>query len=114
MDGPIACHGEMKNSENGCWLDDQGECLVEVDPRLLLEAMNDPSGLVMLEGTIGAELVLEHPFAGDDVRSRRTRHERPSPIGLKSVELELHRVAPVGVPESRVVTLRVMVLLIFL
>jgi hypothetical protein len=101
LHGPIACYGEMKNGVNGCRLDDRGECLVEVDPRLLLEATNDPSGLATLEGTIEVKLVLEHPFARDDVRSRRTRHERPSLIVLQSVELELHYVTPVEVPESR-------------
>jgi hypothetical protein len=68
--------------------------------RPLLEAANDPLGLAMLDGTIEAKLVLEHLFAGDDVRSQRTRHERLSPIGLQSIELELYHVAPVGVPES--------------
>jgi hypothetical protein len=82
VDGPITCCGKMKNGANGCRLDNQGECLVEVDPRPLLEATNDPSGLAKLEGTIGAELVLEHPFVRDDVHSRRMRHERPSLIGL--------------------------------
>jgi hypothetical protein len=48
----------------------------------LLEATNDPSGLAKLEGTIGAELVLEHPFVRDDVHSQRMRHERPCLIGL--------------------------------
>jgi hypothetical protein len=71
---PIARRGEMKNGANGRRLDDRGECLAEVDPRPLLEATNDPASLASLEGTVGLELVLEHPFAGDDIRARRTQH----------------------------------------
>jgi hypothetical protein len=74
VDGPIACRGEMKNGVNGCRLDDRGECLVDVDHQPLLEATNNPSGLATLEGTVGLQLVLEHPFVEDDVSAQRTWH----------------------------------------
>jgi hypothetical protein len=49
MNEPIACRGEVKNIVNGYRLDGRGECMVEVDPRSLLEIANHPPGLMMLE-----------------------------------------------------------------
>jgi hypothetical protein len=71
VDKPIARRSEMKNGVNGHRFDDQGECMAEVDPWSLLKATNDPPGLATLEGTVGLELVLEHPFPGDHVHARR-------------------------------------------
>jgi hypothetical protein len=87
----------MEDSVNGHRLDDEGERMVEVNPRSLLEATHHPLSLMMLEGAVRVKLVLEHPFARDDVDTWRMRHKGPSLVGLQSVELKLHHGAPVRV-----------------
>lgn len=49
------------------WLNDQTECLVEVDTGPLGEAAERPLGLVSFQGAIGVELVSENPLVGDHI-----------------------------------------------
>jgi hypothetical protein len=44
------------------WLDDGAEGLVEINPRLLREAADDPSSLVASKAAVGVKLVLVDPF----------------------------------------------------
>jgi hypothetical protein len=45
------------------------------------EAAKDLTSLVLLQGAIGVELVLEDPFAGDNVGSNRMRGKISSVVG---------------------------------
>jgi hypothetical protein len=58
-------HGEH-NVECG-WLDHRAEGLIIVDAGSLGEATKDPVSLVSFQGAVGAELVHENPFAGNDI-----------------------------------------------
>jgi hypothetical protein len=48
--------------------------------------------LVPLRGAIGVELVIEDPFAGDDVGANRMRDKIPSVVGDQRIIFFLHGV----------------------
>jgi hypothetical protein len=75
----------------------RSERIREVDTGALREASDHPVPLVALECTIGAQLVLEHPLASDDVGAGRTRNELPSLVPLQSVKLFLHSRTPMRI-----------------
>jgi hypothetical protein len=63
----------------------------------LTEASDHPARLAALECTIGAQLVLEHPFVGDGIGARRAQNELPSLVQLQSVKLFLHSRTPLRI-----------------
>ena len=79
---PGARDCEVQNCPNRARLDNRSKRVGEVDASALTKAADDPTRLVPLKGTVGAQLLLEDPFAGDDVGARGTRDERPSPVPL--------------------------------
>jgi hypothetical protein len=84
----------MQDSVDGAQFDDRGECLIKVDPLLLLEAVDYPSSFATFQGSIRVELVLEQPLAGDDVDARRSRNECPCGVILEGLnQLGLRRAA---------------------
>jgi hypothetical protein len=66
-------------------LDNRVESLIVVDVRPLGEAMKDPTSLVPFQSAIEVELVLEDPFADDDVGANRMSDKIPSVIGDQSI-----------------------------
>lgn len=97
---PSARRSKLEDGTDRRRLDHRGECLMEVDTRPLREAADDPSGLATFQGPIGMELVLEYPFASDDVGVRRLGYKGPGAVRLKGIELGLHCRAPLRVSES--------------
>jgi hypothetical protein len=79
--------------------DDRGESFTEVDPWPLVEAANNPSGLVPIKRAIGFPLMLENPFVGDDPSATWVILKYPGVVGEESIELELHSSVPVRVME---------------
>jgi ABC-type lipopolysaccharide export system ATPase subunit len=53
----------------------------------LCETPNNTASLVAFQGTVDVELVLEDPFAGNDICSVRTINQIPSVVELQGVEL---------------------------
>jgi hypothetical protein len=90
MDWPSSGSREVQNSLDRARFDNRSEHIREVDAGALTEASDHPARLVALECTIGAQLVLEHPLASDDVGARRAQNELPSLVPLQSVKLFLH------------------------
>lgn len=93
-----------RERENGSYcggLDNRTEHLVEVDAGSLGEAAKNPACLVAVEGAVGLELVLEQPFAGDDVGLVWSWHKIPRAIGEEGVKLILHHSAPLWISEGR-------------
>ena len=62
----------MKNSPDSRRLDDGGEGLMKINPRSLREAAEHPSCFAPFKRTVGVELVLEDPFACDDISTPLT------------------------------------------
>lgn len=100
MDRPVARRGKVKDGADRRRLDDRGEHLMEVHPRSLREAAYDPPCFAPFERSVGVQLVLEQPLAGDDVGMLWSRNERPRAVCLESVIFSLHGRTPVGVVES--------------
>jgi hypothetical protein len=94
---PVVRGGEVKDCPNHGGFDDRGECLIEVDPQSLVEAVDDPSCLATREGAIRKKLVLKHPFAGDNTGAWRSWNKGPCLVGLQSVKLGPHDITPLGV-----------------
>lgn len=74
---------------------------MEVDPWALREPTDDPPSLAPFQRAIRVQLVLEDPFAGDDVGVRQSRDECLGAIGLQRVEFLLHRREPRRITEGR-------------
>jgi hypothetical protein len=55
---PVVRGGEVKDCPNHGGFDDRGECLIEVDPRSLVEAVDDPSCLRRAREPSGRSLFL--------------------------------------------------------
>lgn len=94
---PSSRDGEVQNHPDRARFDNRSKRIREVDAGALTEAADNLARLVALECTIGAQLVLEHPFAGDDVGARRTRNELPSLVPLQSLKLLLHSRMPLRI-----------------
>jgi hypothetical protein len=85
---------------DGGRLDYRAEGLIVVDAGPLGEAVKNPASLVPFQGAVGVELVLEDPFAGDDVGANRTRDKLPSIVGDQSIIIFFHGTAPGWVSEG--------------
>jgi hypothetical protein len=81
-------------------LDHRAKGPIIVDAELLGEATKDPASLVPLQRVIGVELVLENPFAGDDVRANGARDKIPGVVGDQDSKLFFHGVMPVWIYED--------------
>ena len=93
---PFPCsNGEHRT--DGRRLHNGSEGLTEVDAGALRETAHNPAGLVAVEAPVGVVLMLEHPLAGDDIRTRRSWDKPPCVVRLQGVELTLHGRLPVGV-----------------
>jgi hypothetical protein len=71
-----------------------------VDTEPLGEDAKNPTSLVPLQCTIGVELVLEDPLAGDDVGVNRTRDKISNIVGDQSSIFFLHDTVPGRVSEG--------------
>ena len=80
MNGLVPRVSQSKDSVNGGWLDNGAEGFVIVNAGSLSEPVENPVGLVSVQGTISMELVFENPFSSDNIRLGRPRNEVPSMI----------------------------------
>ena len=100
MNRPGAGSGDGENSTDGRRLDHWTEGLVIVDAVLLGEAANYPARFIASQSAVGVELVLEDPFAGDNIGAWRARDEAPGVVVHESFVLVFHRSAPIGICEG--------------
>jgi hypothetical protein len=100
MNGPGEGDGQGEHRADGGWLDHRTEGLIVVDAGLMGEAVKNPTSLVPFQSAIGVELVLENPFADDDVGANRTRDKLPSIVGDQSIIFFFHGTAPGRVSEG--------------
>jgi hypothetical protein len=94
---PSSGSHEVQNSPNRARFDNRSKRIREVDVGALTEASDHPARLLALDCTIGAQLVLEHPLASDDVGARRAWNELPSLVPLQSIKLFLHSCTPLQI-----------------
>jgi hypothetical protein len=99
-DRPRAGDREVENKANGGRLDDGAESFVVVNAGTLGVTTNNPARLAPSKGAVGVELMPKDPFTGDDVGSRRARHERPSAVVDEGLVLSSHSGTPERVLES--------------
>jgi hypothetical protein len=81
-------------------LDHQVEGLIIVDARLLGEAAKNPGRLVPFLGAIGVELVLDDPFAIDDIGSNGARDKIPGVVGDHDNKFFFHGMTLVFINEG--------------
>lgn len=93
--GPLTRSNDTEDSADGCWFHDQSEGLPEIDAGALGEPPDDPTCFVALEGAVGVEFVLEHPFPRDDLGVEWTINQSPCTVGLESSEFMFHGGMPV-------------------
>jgi hypothetical protein len=82
--------GQGKHSANHGRLDHQAKCLIIVDVRSLSEAAKDPVRLVSFQRAVGVELVIENPFASDDVGVNGARYKILGVVGDQGSKLFFH------------------------
>jgi len=87
-------------------LDDWAECLGKVNTRALSEATKNPTCLVTLQRTVGEELVLENPLAGDNVGMSGARNQIPSLVPKESSMFFFHGGPPIGIGKGTAEGLR--------
>lgn len=81
-------------------LDDGCEHLPKVDAGSLVEATDDPSCLIALEGAVRPELVFEYPLPGDDSTAGGAVHQCPCSVADERLIFGLNGLEPVGVTQS--------------
>jgi hypothetical protein len=82
--------GKGKHHADGGQLDYRAECLIVVDVGPLGEVVKDPTSLIPFQGVVGVELVLEDPFADDDVGANKMRDKIASVVGDQSITFFFH------------------------
>jgi hypothetical protein len=100
MNRPGVGDGQGEHGVNCGWLDCRVERLIVVDVRSLGEAAKDPSSLVLFQRAVGVELVLENPFAGDDVGANGARYKIYGAVGDQGSKLFFHDVTLVQIDEG--------------
>jgi len=106
MNMPILRERQRENCPNRSRFHNKTECPIIINTRMLCETASNPTSFVAFQTSIFKKLMLENPFARDDIGARRPRHEIPGVIGDKSRILSLHSSAPVWVSESTAKGLR--------
>jgi hypothetical protein len=81
-------------------LDHRAECLITVDAGSLGEAEKDPTSLVPFQGSVRVELVLENPFAGDDIGANGVRDKISGVVGDQGSKLFFHDTVLVRIDEG--------------
>jgi hypothetical protein len=100
MNGPGAGDDQGEHRADGGRLDHRAEGLIVVDAGPLGEDAKNPTSLVPFQGAVRVELVLEDPFAGDDVGANMTRDKLLSIVGDQSIIFFFHSTAPGQVGEG--------------
>jgi hypothetical protein len=99
---PGAGDGQREHGAEHGWLDHRAEGLIVVDAESLGEAVKDPTSLVLFQGSIGVELVLEDLFTGDDVGANKVRDKIPGVVGDQGNKFFFHGVVPLQIDEGSV------------
>lgn len=86
---------EGDDSIYGDGLIDRAKGLVVVNSRALSEALKDPTYLILIQGTISLELMLEDPLVGDHMVPG-ARHQVPLVVGHQCLIFLLHCATPMG------------------
>ena len=84
MNRPMTRCSELKDNTNRDGFHNRRKGLREINAGTLCEAMNNPTGLVPVQRAIRKELMPKYPLASNDVSSRGTRNQRPSPVGARA------------------------------
>ena len=100
MNRPVAREGQGQHGANGGWLDNRTESLRKINPGTLSEPSKHPSRFVALQRTVGIELVLEYPFASNNISPSRTWYEIPRIVGQERIKFLLHSPAPIWISKS--------------
>jgi hypothetical protein len=81
MNRPGAGDGQGEHGADHGRLDHRTEGIIVVDVGSLGEVVKDPVSLVPFQRAIGVKLVLENPFASDDVGANGARFKIPDVVG---------------------------------
>jgi len=103
---PLAGESQRENRANCGRFNDWAECLGKVNTRALSEATKNPTCLVTLQRTVGEELVLENPLAGDNVGMSGARNQIPSLVLKESSMFFFHGGPPIGIGKGTAEGLR--------
>jgi hypothetical protein len=95
MNWPGARDSQREHGADHGRLDHRTKGLIVVNTRSLDEAMKNPVSLVLLQRTVGVELVLKNPFVGDDVGANGARDKIPGVVGNQGSKLFFHGAVPV-------------------
>lgn len=82
--------------------DNRAEYLVVVDASLLRETTDHAAGLVPSQGAVRVELVLEQPFAYDNIGTGRAGHKALDAVGDESIVLH-HRSAQIRISKGTMI-----------
>jgi len=99
MNRPAARECQGQNCADSSRFDNRTEGLIKINTWALCEATKHPTGLVPFQRTICLELVLEHPFAANNIGLRWSRNQIPSVVHQQCIVL-LHGSTPIGVGEA--------------
>jgi hypothetical protein len=100
MNWPGVRDSQGEHGANHGRLDHRAEGLIVIDAWSLGEAMKDLASLVLLQRTVGVELVHENPFVGDDVGTNGVRDKITRVAGNQGSKLFFHGVVPVRIDDG--------------
>jgi hypothetical protein len=89
--------GQGEHSADSGRLDHRAEGLIVVDAGSLGEVVKNPTNLVLVQGAVRIELVLENLLACDDVGVNRTRDKIIGVAGDQGSKLFFHGAMPVRI-----------------
>jgi hypothetical protein len=64
------------------------------------EAAKNPASLVLFQGAVGIELVLENPLAGDDIGANGARDKIPGVVGDQGSKFFFYGTTPIWIDEG--------------
>jgi hypothetical protein len=102
MDRPGVGDGQVEHGVDRGRLDHRDKGLIVVDAGSLGEVVKDPASLVPFQRAIRVELVLENPFASDDVGANMVREKIPGVFGNQGSKFFFHGVLLVWIDEGDV------------
>jgi hypothetical protein len=94
---PTVGDGQGEHGVDHDQLDYCAEGLIIVDTGLLGEAVKDPMNLVLFQRVIGAELVHENLFVGEDVGANGARDKILGVVGDQGSKFFFHDAAPIQI-----------------
>jgi hypothetical protein len=100
MNGLGVGNGQGEHHAYHGWLDHQAEGLIVVNTESLGQTTKDPASLVPFQRAVEVELLLEDPFAGDDIGANGSKDKITGVVGDQRSKFFFHGTVLVQIDEG--------------